>query len=237
VSPGTHSGAPAMYTNLGYHPIDSYDIIGIAGSTPMVLAANPTLPAATLQEFVAFLKKPNKPVSVATAGVGSMSQLACSFFHSLIGAKSTEVPYRAMPQMLQDVVGGSVDYTCTQAQGLSDLLETGKLRAYAVADDRRIAILPAVPTSAEGGLPQFKVSVWIGLAAPKGTPPDVVATLNKAMAGAFEDPDVQKRYAELGFVSPRPEERTSQWFTSFMQAEMERWTGILRASGVKPQDQ
>ena len=237
VSPGTHSGAPAMYANLGYHPIDSYEIIGIAGSTPMVLAATAASPAKTLQDFVAFLKKPDKPVAVATAGVGSMSHLACSFFHSLIGVKSTEVPYRAMPQMLQDVIGGNVDYTCTQAQGLNDLLETGKLKAFAVADDRRIAILPAVPTSAEGGLPQFKVSVWIGLAAPKGTPADIVATLNKAMAGAFEDPEVQKRYAELGFVAPRVEERTSQWFTGFMRTEMDRWTGILRAAGVTPQEQ
>jgi len=236
VSPGTHAGAPAMYANLGYHPIDSYEMIGIAGSTPMVLVGNPALPAKNLQEFIAFLKKPTKPVSVATAGVGSMSQLACSFFHSLIGVTSTEVPYRAMPQMLQDVVAGNVDYTCTQAQGLSDMLDTGRLRAFAVADDRRIAILPNVATSTEGGLPQYKVSVWIGFAAPKGTPADVVATLNKAVAGAFEDPQTQKRYAELGFVTPRPEERSSQWFTTFMRGEMERWTGVLRAAGVKPQE-
>ncbi len=236
VSPGTHAGAPAMYADLGYHPIDSYEIIGIAGSTPMVLVGNPSLPANNLKEFVAFLKSQSKPLSVATAGVGSMSQLACSYFHSLIGVKSTEVPYRAMPAMLQDVVGGNIDYTCTQAQGLSDLLDTGKLRAYAVADDRRVAILPSVPTSTEGGLPQYKVSVWIGFAAPKGTPADVVATLNKAVASTFEDTQAQKRYADLGFVIPRPEERSSQWFTNFMRVEMERWTGILRAAGVTPKE-
>ena len=236
VSPGTHSGAPAMYANLGYHPIDSYEIIGLAGSTPMVLAGNSAIPADSLEEFVAFLRRPTKSVSVATAGVGSMSQLACSFFQSLIGVKSTEVPYRGMPQMLQDVVAGNVDYTCTQAQGLLDLLETGKLKAFAVADDRRVSILPTVPTSAEGGLPQFKVSVWIGFAAPKGTPGDLIASLNKAVTATFEDPQSQKRYAELGFVIPKPEERSSQWFTTFMRNEMERWTGMLRAAGVKPQD-
>jgi tripartite-type tricarboxylate transporter receptor subunit TctC len=234
VSPGTHAGAPALYANLGYHPVDSYDIIGLAGTTPMVLVGKGKLPASTLQEFIAHLRANQDKLSVATAGVGSMSHLTCSFFHSLVGAKTTEVPYRAMPAMLQDVVGGSVDYTCTQAQGLSDFLNTGAMKAYVVADDRRLAALPNVPSADEAGLPKFKVSIWIGLAAPKGTPAAIVSALNRAMAAAFDDPELRARYTELAFVIPRPEERTSEWFTGFMRAEMERWTSMLQAAGVKP---
>lgn len=232
VSPGTHAGAPALYANLGYEPVEGHEQIGLMSTTAIVLIGKKALPPNTLQEFVAYLRANEKSVTSANAGVGSMSHLACSLFHSLISVDPTQVSYRGMPPLMLDLLAGRVDYVCQQANGIIGQLDA--IKVYAVADERRASLLPNVPTTTEAGLPGFKSTVWLGLAAPKGTPQPVIQTLNRALAVAFDDGAVQKRYADLGLDIPIPEQRSPEWFRKFMQAEMERWTGILRKAGVKP---
>jgi putative tricarboxylic transport membrane protein len=232
-SPGTHAGAPALYANLGYEPVAGHEPIGLVSTTPIVLVAKNQIPAKTLQEFISYLRANEKTVTAAHAGIGSMSHLACSLFNSLVGVKPTEVPYRGMPPLMQDMLGGRVDYTCNQANGILGLI--GRIKVFVVADDRPAPSLPGVPTATEAGLPEFKVTVWLALAAPKGTPSSITLALNRALAAAFDDPIVQKRYTELGLDIPPREERSPAWLRSFMQSEMERWTTVLRKAGVKPE--
>lgn len=187
VSPGTHAGAPALYANLGYEPVDGHEQIGLMSTTAIVLVAKKDLPANTLQEFISYLRSNEKTVTSANAGVGSMSHLACSLFHSLVSVSPTQVSYRGMPPLMLDLLAGRVDYVCQQANGIIGQLEA--IKVYAVADDRRASLLPGVPTTAEAGLPGFKSTVWLGLAAPKGTPQSLTKIVNRALAVAFDDPE------------------------------------------------
>jgi tripartite-type tricarboxylate transporter receptor subunit TctC len=150
-----------------------------------------------------------------------------------VAVNPTQVSYRGMPPLMLDLLAGRVDYVCQQANGIIGQLDA--IKVYAVADDRRASLLPGVPTTTEAGLPQFKSTVWLGLAAPKGTPQSVIQTVNRALAVAFDDPEVQKRYADLGLDIPIPEQRSPEWFRTFMRSEMQRWTDILRKAGVKPE--
>ncbi len=128
------------------------------------------MPANTLKEFVAYLKANEKKVTEADAGVGSISNLACSVFHAVADVHPTVASYRGTPQATMDLVAGTVDFGCNQIVNIVQHIKTGKLKAYAVTGDKRSPMLPDVPTTAEAGMPQFNLTVWFGLSAPKGTP-------------------------------------------------------------------
>ena len=140
------------------------------------------VPPNTLQEFIAYLRANEKTVTEADAGVGSVSHLACSVFKTLVAVKPTVASYRGTPQATQDLIAGNVDFVCNQIVNVVGHVRVGALKAYAVTGDARSPMLPDVPTTAEAGLPEFKLTVWYGLSAPKGTPAPIVA---QAQPGAL----------------------------------------------------
>ena len=189
-------------------------------------------PPNTLQELVAYLRANEKTVTEADAGVGSVSHLACSVFHSLIGIKPTVVSYRGTPQATQDVLAGNVDFLCNQIVNIVEHAKAGSLKAYAVTGETRSAMLPNVPTTTEAGLPDFKLTVWYGLSAPKGTPAPIVAKLNQALSVAMDDPIVVKRFADLGYDVAPPQQRSPAAFEEFMRKEVDLWARVL--GSMKP---
>ena len=230
---GTHAAVEQLYANPPYRALD-FESVGLINTTPVVVVGKRDLPPNTFQELIAYLRANQKSVTEADAGIGSVSQLSCSVLHALIGVKPTIVSYRGTPQATQDVLGGNVDFLCNQIVNIVEHVKSGQIKAYAVTGDTRSPMLPDVPTTAEAGLPEFKITVWYGLSAPKGTPAPIVEKLNRALSAALDDPVVAKRFADLGYDIVPPAHRSPAWFETFMRSEVELWKRVLGAA--KPAD-
>ena len=227
---GTHGAAPALYPNLKYDPVKDFEPIGLAAGTPILIVAKKGLPANNLKEFIAYAKS-NK-ISEAHAGVGSVSFTTCTMLNAMIGVKPTRVAYRGTGPSLNDLVGGQVDYMCDQIVNLVEQIKGGQIKAYAIATPVRSPALPDVPTTKEAGLPNYQVSAWNALFAPKGTPKEIVTRLNHALGMALEDSATRKRLLDLGGVLPSKQEQTPAYLGGFVKKEVDRWTPILKAGGV-----
>jgi len=228
---GTHAAAEFLNKDLPYRSTD-FEQIGLINISPVVLVARSEVPANTLKDFVAYLRANEKKVTEADAGVGSISNLACSVFHAIANVHPTVVSYRGTPQATMDLVAGNVDFGCNQIVNIVQHIKTGKLKAYAVTSDKRSPMVPDVPTTAEAGMPQFNLTVWFGLSAPKGTPAPIIETLNKALNVALSDPDVVKRFADLGYDVPPPAERSASYFDKLYKDEVVLWAKVLGGLGV-----
>jgi tripartite-type tricarboxylate transporter receptor subunit TctC len=231
---GTHGAAPALYKNLKYKPASDFEPIGMAAGTPILVVARKDFPAKDLKEFIAKLKADGDKLNEGEAGVGSVSFTTCVMFNVLAGAKPTRVPYSGTGPVINDMLAGKIDYACDQIVSVASQIQGGAIKAYAIATDKRSPALPDVPTSTEAGLPEFKVSAWNALFAPKGTPKDVVAKLNDALNKALSDPATRKRLEDLGGVIPEGKDRTSQWLGQFVASEVKKWGEVIKAGGVKP---
>jgi len=223
---GWHAAVEQLYANPPYRATD-FEAVGLINTTPAVLVARRNFPPNTLAELIAYLKANEQTVTEADAGVGSVSNLACSVFKSLIGIKPTVVTYRGTAPATQDLVAGQIDFLCNQIVNIVEHAQAGNLKVYAVTGDKRSALLPNVPTTAEAGLPEFKLTVWYGLTAPKGTPAPVIQKLNQALAAAMEDPNVVKRFAELGYDVVPPPQRSPAYFDAFIRQEVDLWAKVL----------
>jgi tripartite-type tricarboxylate transporter receptor subunit TctC len=232
---GTHGAAPALYPNLKYDPVKDFAPVGLAAGTPIVIVAKKGFPAKDFKEFVAYLKANGDKLNEAHAGVGSVSFTTCAFFNSLVGAKPTRVVYRGTGPALNDLVSGQVDYMCDQIVNLVPQIQAGTIRAYAVALPHRSPALPDVPTTKEGGLPEFQVSAWNAIFAPKGTPPEVVAKLSGALQKALEEEGTRKRLLELGADLSDKAARTPEGLRKLVESEVSRWNKSLKSAGVTAQ--
>jgi tripartite-type tricarboxylate transporter receptor subunit TctC len=228
---GTHAAAEFLNKNLPYRSTD-FEQIGLINVSPVVLVAREGVPAKTLKDFVAYLHANEKKVTEADAGVGSISNLACSVFHSVADVHPTVASYRGTPQATMDLVAGTVDFGCNQIVNIVQHIKSGKLKAFAVTGDKRSPMLPDVPTTKEAGLPQFNLTVWFGLSAPKGTPKPVVDKLNKALGVALNDPNVVKRFADLGYDVVPPDQRSAEYFDTFYKNEVALWAKVLGGLGM-----
>jgi tripartite-type tricarboxylate transporter receptor subunit TctC len=229
---GTHGAAPALYPKLAYDPTKDFAPIGMAAGTPILIVARKDFPAKDLKEFVAHLKANQAKLNQAHAGVGSVSFTTCTMLNHQLGAKFTQVPFRGTGPALNALVGGQVDFMCDQIVNLVEQINGGAIRAYAIATQERSPALPNVPTTKEAGLPEYEVSAWNALFAPKDTPKGVVATLTAALDKALDDPTVRKRLLDLGGVIPDKAGRTADALGKLVATEVARWTPVLRAAGV-----
>ena len=223
---GTHAAVERLYVDPPYRPAD-FAPVGLINTTPVVIVGKRDLPPNTLTELIAWLRANEKTVTEADAGVGSVSQLGCSVFHALVGIKPTVVSYRGTPEATQDLLAGRVDLLCNQIVNVVNFAKAGSLKAYAVTSEARSPMLPDVPTTAQAGLPDFKLTVWYGLSAPKGTPAPVIARLNEALATALDDPVVVKRFTDLGYTVVPPAHRSPEWFDQFLRSEVALWQRVL----------
>jgi tripartite-type tricarboxylate transporter receptor subunit TctC len=224
---GTHGAAPAVYPDLKYDPAKSFQPIGMAAGTPILIVAKKAFPAKDLKEFVAYVKKNSEKLNEAHAGVGSVSFTTCAFFNSLVGAKPTRVVYRGTGPALNDLVSGQVDYMCDQIVNLVPQIQAGTIKAYGVALPQRSPALPDVPTTKEGGLPEFQVSAWNAIFAPKGTPPEVVKKLSDALAKALADENTRKRLLDLGADLSDKAAQTPEGLAKLVDSEVARWKKVL----------
>ncbi len=228
-STGTHAGALALYPNLGYDPVASFESIGIIGSTPVVIIARKDLPPKTLKEFIAYLRANEKTVTLGHSGVGSISHIFCAYFQSLIGVQPVAVPYKGLGDSTQALLAGQVDYSCNQAPLSVAHVNAGQLKAYAITSDKRSPMLADLPTAIEAGLPQLTLGAWNGLQFPKGTPEPIVKQFNAALSQVLEDPEMRDRLAKIGIDVAPKEQRVPSWFGPFITSEIARWKPLLEA--------
>jgi len=229
---GTHGAAPGMYPKLRYSPTKDFEPIGMAAGTPILIVSRKDFPATDLKSFAAYLKANESKINEAHAGAGSVSHTTCTMFNVQLGIKPTLVPYTGTGPVLNDLVARKVDYACDQIVNLVEQIKAGTIKAYAIATPERSPALPDVPTTIEAGMPEYQVSAWNALFAPKGTPKEIVAKLNDALNKALDDPATKKRLLDLGAVLPEGKERTSAWLGEFVAQEVARWTPIIQKGGA-----
>ena len=229
---GTHGAAPALYANLKYDPVKDFQPIGLVAGTPILIVARKDFPAANPKEFIARVKDPAAKVKQAHAGVGSVSFTTCTLLTSQLGAKSIVAAYRGTGPALNDLVGGQVDYMCDQIVNLVEQVKGGSIKAYAIASTERSPALPNVPTTKEAGLPEYQVSAWNALFAPKGVPQGIAAKLSETLVKALDDEATRKRLLELGSVIPDKAGRSPQALSELVKSEVARWTPILKTAQV-----
>jgi tripartite-type tricarboxylate transporter receptor subunit TctC len=231
---GTHGAAPALYPNLKYDPTKDFAPIGTAAGTPVLIVARKDFPAADLKEFVAKAKDTGTRISQAHAGVGSVSFTTCTLLNSILGVKHHRVvAYRGTGPALNDMVGGQVDYMCDQIVNLAEQVRGGTIKAYGIATEQRSPALPDIPTTKEGGLPEYQVTAWNALFAPKGTPKEIVTQLNDTLSKGLDDGVTRKRLLELGSVLPEGPARSPEALAELVKSEVARWTPILQAAGAR----
>ena len=168
---GTHAAPVATNPKLPYDPRTDFDYLGIHLVTPNLMIVRKDFPAETLQEFVAYAKAKGKDLKMGHNGAGSLAHLTCVFFFQLAGVEPTYVVYRGFGQTINDILSGSIDGTCELIASAREHVVGGSVRGFGVAAAERTPLLPDVPTSKEGGMPEFLVESWLGLYAPKGVPP------------------------------------------------------------------
>ena len=229
---GTHGAAPALYPNLKYDPAKDFAPVGLVAGTAILIIAKKDFPATNLKEFVAYLKKNQEKVNEAHAGVGSVSFTTCTMLQSILGTKTARVAYRGTGPSLNDLVAGQVDFGCDQIVNVVSQVQAGTIKAFAVASPQRSAVLKDVPTTKEAGLPEFQVSAWNAVFAPKDTPKDVMAKLNGALVKALDDGATRTRLLELGSIIPDRAGRTPESLQALVEKEVARWTPILKAAGA-----
>lgn len=229
---GTHGAAPALYPNLRYDPAKDFAPIGNAAGTPIVIVAKKDFPAADLKSFVTYLQANSEKINQAHAGVGSVSHTTGVLFDSIVKVKPTMVVYRGTGPALNDLMASTVDFMTDQIVNVAPQITAGTIRAYAIATPERSPALPDVPTTREAGLPEYEVSAWNAVFAPKGTPPEIVAKLSDALMKAQDDEATRKRLLDLGAVIPDRAGRTPDALQQLVVSEVARWTPVLKAAGA-----
>ena len=226
------STAPALYRKLPYDTLADFDYIGQVADVPMTLVARKGTAAATFPEFLAYIKAHRDKVTYANAGIGSASYLCGLLFMSTIDAQFTQVPYKGTGPAMNDLIGGQVDFMCDQTTNTVPQIKTGNIKVYGVTSAARLPSLPEVPTLAEQGLKGFDLVVWNGLFAPRGTPQAALDKLNLALQAAVQDPAFKARLADLGAEPVPLAKATPDSLRSLLKAEIDKWTPIIRKSGV-----
>lgn len=225
--------APALYPKLSFDATKDLTPISLAGDVPMILVGNKDFAPATVAEVIKQMKAKPGEVRFAHAGVGATSHLCAMLFSQTTNTTVTMVPYRGTGPALQDVIAGNVDLICDQPVATGPHVASGALKAYAMATKARVSQLPNVPTFAEGGLPGFELAVWHGVYAPKGTPAAVVTRLNTALRHALADPNVVKRFQEMGVVVPQGDRLKPQALGVQTASEIKKWDPVIKAAGAK----
>jgi tripartite-type tricarboxylate transporter receptor subunit TctC len=229
---GTNVANGTIYRNLNYDLLGDLTPVARLPANPLLVVTSNPVPAKTLKELVEYLKGNADKVSGGTAGVGSASHLGALAFFAATECKFQLVPYRGTGPAVQDLIANQIQILVDQSSNSLPHVRAGKIRAYAVTAKERSAAMPDIPTAAEAGFP-MEMSIWNGLWAPKGTPPEIIARLNAAAAAAIQDPDIRHRMEDLGQDLPTPAEMAPAAFGAFQRAEYAKWKKILEDAKVK----
>jgi tripartite-type tricarboxylate transporter receptor subunit TctC len=229
----SHVVTGAIYS-LQWDLLKDFDPVAVIADNPAVIVSKSTAPATNLKELIAWIKANPDKLSAGTSGVGAATHVAGILFQKLTATRFQFVPYRGAGPALQDLVAGQIDLMFDQVANAMLQARAGKIKAYAVTARARAAVAPDVLTVDEAGLPNFYISVWHGMWAPKGTPKNILDKLNTAVVETLGDPTVQGRLRDLGQEIPPRDQQTPQGLNALQKADIEKWWPIIKAAGIKP---
>ena len=226
----THIISGALYRKLGYDPIADFEPVIEIGSAPNVLVVHPSLPANNVAELIALAKAKPGQLDYASSGNGSSQHLFCALFASMAGITLNHVPYKGSGQATTDLLAGRVPVSCPGVNNVLAHIRQGRLRALAATSAHRAADLPGVPTLAEAGVPGYDATLWLGILAPKGTPPGIVTRLYADLGKLLSRDDVKQSFAAIGTeIDVKPGAELGR----LMRAERERWGRLIAESGAR----
>jgi tripartite-type tricarboxylate transporter receptor subunit TctC len=226
-----HAIAPSMYPKLDYHLEADFVPVGLISSVPQVIVVNAQrVPAQDLKGLLDFVRANPGKLNYGSAGNGTSHHLAGELFKLQTKTFITHIPYRGAGPALQDLLAGQVDLMFDGLGSSAAHIKAGRLKAIAVAADKRAPGFPDLPTATEGGVPTYQVATWYGLWAPKGTPKEIIAAMQAEMKKAFASDEIKATWTGLGTNTP------NLWgddFGKFVAAETRRWAEVVKSSGAK----
>jgi len=230
VTGGNLTNNPYLFSNAGFDPLKDFAAVTLGSSTPVVLAVNPSVPAQTVKELVAWIKANPGKESYASPGTGTPPQLTGALFTHSLNLDLVHVPFGGGEPAIEATVGGHTPISFGSLPPALPLIKSGGLRALAVAGKARAPTLPDVPTMAEAGFPEVEGSTWTAVVAPAGTPKDIVMALNRLIVAGLAAPDVKDKLSAMAYVpiGSSPEE-----CTAFFKAEMAKWSKVIQDAGLK----
>ena len=226
----TQAVAASLSAHLPYDPIRDFAPIAMLGSQPYVLVLYPGLPAKNLAELIALAKAKHGALNYGSAGVASLAHLATALFASMAGVSINHVPYKSSSQSMTDMITGRLDMQfATIAPSLPNI-RAGQLRALATTGKARASVLPEVPTVAESGIAGYEAALWASLVAPAGTPPAIIARLNRAVNDILASAEAKEALIAQGM---EPEPGPPEAVTQRIRSDTEKWRAVVAKAGIR----
>jgi len=224
--------APSLYASLPYDPTKDFTPVGLVAAAPNIMVVNPDFPVHSVKDLIELAKQKPGTIDYASAGIGTSNHLTVELLKVMADIDIVHVPFRGDGPAIAAVLAGQVPMQFPTLPVALPYIKSGKLRAVAVSSATRSPLLPEVPTVAEsGGLPEFAVSIWVGIVAPPGTPKEIVDRLNAEIRKAVALPDIREHLAALG---ADPASDTPEQFSAYIAAETAQWLKVARAAKIKP---
>ena len=222
--------APHVYSKLTFDPVRDFVPVVLLGTADVVVAVNTQVPARTVSELISYARANPGKLTFGSAGNGSFSHLIGEYFKSMTGVNLLHVPYKGDGPMVIDLMAGQINVAFTVAVGVMPALRSGKVVAIAVTNPRRSSQHPQLPTVSESGVEGYDAIQWFGIAAPRGTPKEIVHRLNSEIRAILALPEITARFAELGFevVGDTPDE-----FAEFLAKDNAKWKKVVEIAGTK----
>jgi len=228
--PSGHAVNASLYKKLPFDSIRDFTPLSLAGSSPMVLALHPSIPAKSVRDLIAIAKARPGQLTYVSAGIGASGHLAGALFETMTNTKMVHIPYKGMSLAVSDLIGGQVSMSFGTSLSMVPHVRTGRLRALATTGAVRSPALPDLPTVAEAGVPGYEASLWYGFVGPAKLPAEITQRLNAEIVAALNQPDVRERLTNQG-VDARAS--SAEEFGRLMVADLERWAEVIRRAGVK----
>ena len=228
----SHAVNAALYPALPYKPAADFSAIVLVARSPVVITANPAVPVKTLNDLIALAKSRPGGVNYGSAGVNGINHLAAELLKRMARVDITLVPYKGVAQALPAVMAGEVQLMFATLPGSIAQIKAGRIRAIAVTSAKRSGSAPDVPTVAESGVPGYEASSWFAFLAPVATPKPIVMRLNAEALRSLQRPDVRETLARVGMD---PAGSTPGEADAYLRAEIAKWTGVVKESGIKAQ--
>jgi tripartite-type tricarboxylate transporter receptor subunit TctC len=221
-----------LYKKVSYDPIKDFAPITLAATAPNVLIVNPSVPAKTLEEFIALAKKQPGKLTYGTPGIGTSPHMCMELFKSLAGVDLQHIPYRGTVPALTDVISGQINAMFSTALSAKPQIAAGKVRAFGVSTGKRSGSLPDIPSIAEAGVPGYEAVQWYGFLAPAGTPAAIIKQIHAETMTALNSAEMKAKLANDG-AEPAP--TTPEAFAAHIRNELEKWRKVAKAAGIQPQ--
>jgi tripartite-type tricarboxylate transporter receptor subunit TctC len=229
---GNFAQSQWLYKKPVFNTLKDFAPVGLLTDESLVLVVRNDFPADNLQQFIAYAKANQANLQFSSSGVGGSNHLACLLLNSAIGIEVTHVPYRNVVQGLQDVMAGRIDYDCLSLPLALPQIAAKSVKAIAILSKDRSSSLPSLASAREQGLTDFDIPSWYALFLPARTPSAIVQKLNRATIAALDMPSVQQRLKQVGGEAVAPERRSPEYLAKFLVAEIKKWEGPIKASGI-----